>query len=115
MNESGNINFLHAVKLVLRIVFAKNDEDLLNEIEESENKLGASDPKAMEKILKSQEKHMEKSGLCEGCNMQTQIAAMKIQQLFKARQARKEATKACNEKRQMKMTWSSEGSLMREE
>merc|ERR1719408_742824 len=99
MNDDGEITFIHAVKLVLRIVFAKNDKDLMEEIEMSETKLCERDPQALERMKKNEEKHMLHSGLSSGVNMRAQIAASKIQRLFKARKARREACKTCELKR----------------
>lgn len=88
VNDAGEINFLHAVKLVIRLVFAQNDPDLQQELEEAELKLQQKDPRALEKLKRHQEKHTERSGVRPG-SLRAQVAASKIQRLFKARQERK--------------------------
>jgi hypothetical protein len=99
MNEHGEINVLHAVKLVLRLVMAKNDHDLLREISESESVLRQKDPKALQKLNKHQDRHIARSGVKPGFDLRAQVAASKIQQLFHERRDRKRKRAEMEQKR----------------
>merc|ERR1719324_2114846 len=83
------INFLYAVKLVLRVMFTKNDPDVLFDLADSERRLSEQDPKSAERLKKSASLHSQRSGNSQSMSLTAQIAASKIQRLFKARKARK--------------------------
>merc|ERR1719214_361699 len=85
MNAEGKVYFLHAVKLVLRLVLAGDDHDLAQEILESEEKLKEKDQKTYERMQQNKRKH----DVGEGCDMKAHIAASKIQQMFQARREKR--------------------------
>lgn len=96
----GRVHIIHAVPVVLRIVFAGKDLDVMREIDESENLL---DHRVRVKLIKRRESRFEqidemvkdRGGVL---SMKQHVAASKIQRMFK--DARERTEQAALEKRE---------------
>merc|ERR1719421_773591 len=83
MNENHQVHFLQIVKMTIRIVVTADDPDMLKELEQTES---CMDQKQLDTMRRLENKQLKKHG-DDGpqLDLAQQVAATKIQQLFKRR------------------------------
>jgi len=93
VNEEGKIQFLMAVKFVFRLSIAKNDLEILQEIEASDSVLesaGKRENKLLNKLRKLEQRQTSRHGLDSCVSLRAQVAATKIQRFYQERKVERE-------------------------
>merc|ERR1712087_505260 len=90
LDDMKRVPFLQVVDLILLVICFKNKQEYLTEMEESEEKLNLTDPKALMRLHRFEEQQNERSGINQrpGFSLAEQVAALKLQRAYKARKLR---------------------------
>jgi hypothetical protein len=101
MDDEMQVPFLQVVDVILLVVCFKNNQEYLKEMEESEEKLNMTDPKAFMRLRRFEEQQIERTGVNQRHTFlfAEQVAASKLQRAFRARKLRKRSRTRSSELR----------------